>query len=183
MAAACRRRRPEIFLRNVISTSWHERSFQCSFGGSSTSHRSLFHELRRPSPISLTINERSDWPLTDLEVLLAVKVGGAAAMDSASLVRFAEQCERRRIRCSAGIAPPLLHTAAGSPQEAACAQDRGGLLSVDQDDSQLLVVGERTEGDGTWDAIAGRFIELGSSSPSCVRASQSLANWKASWRQ
>ena len=56
--------------------------------------RTLFHELRDPPPVSLTINQRADWPLTDLK---HIALHSVSTMDSLQLTRHAERlCRRAR---------------------------------------------------------------------------------------
>ncbi|CAL1134760.1 unnamed protein product [Cladocopium goreaui] len=55
--------------------------------------RTLFHELRDPHPVALTINQRADWPLTDLKQVPIVH--SVVAMNSLELTQHAERlCAR-----------------------------------------------------------------------------------------
>lgn len=62
--------------------------------------RPLFHELRDPPPVALTINQRADWPLTDLKRIPAHSV---SAMNSLELTHHAERlCARSMGRSPTG---------------------------------------------------------------------------------
>eukprot|EP00434_Breviolum_minutum_P039228 symbB.v1.2.034827.t1/scaffold4561.1/size37971/6 len=70
----------------------------CFWTGTAKIHavrRTLFHELRDPHPVALSINQRTDWPLTDLKRIPTVH--SVAAMNSLELTQHAERlCARAR---------------------------------------------------------------------------------------
>eukprot|EP00439_Symbiodinium_sp_Y106_P023427 s5774_g2.t2 len=63
--------------------------------------RTMFHELRVPPPVALTINQRKDWPLTDLERSPFVQSGSVSGLNSLELTRHAERLLQRRARAPA----------------------------------------------------------------------------------
>ncbi|CAE7945011.1 unnamed protein product [Symbiodinium necroappetens] len=58
--------------------------------------RTMFHELRVPPPVALTINQRKDWPLTDLERSPFAQSGSVSGLNSLELTRHAERLLQRR---------------------------------------------------------------------------------------
>lgn len=124
--------------------------------------RTLFHELRRPPPVPLTINRRHDWPLVDLESS-SQAWRRPDGMDSLSLTRHAEaqikrapRLSKRSLRISASTSD-----AAGSDTTARGKSDNGDLADVGGGSmvaTAQLVPQEDT--DEPWSAIAARFAEL-----------------------
>merc|ERR1712216_212797 len=90
---------------------------------------------------------RRDWPLVDLEKSPSAR-SCAADMDSVSLVRYAEQCEKKRLL--------FVAESHGSPADSTkVPATEGHLVSTC---STPTVFDERVT---IWQEIASRFIELG----------------------
>eukprot|EP00811_Abedinium_folium_P034381 NODE_7266_length_1594_cov_9.381050.p1 GENE.NODE_7266_length_1594_cov_9.381050~~NODE_7266_length_1594_cov_9.381050.p1 ORF type:complete len:471 (+),score=103.94 NODE_7266_length_1594_cov_9.381050:186-1415(+) len=107
-------------------------------------HRTLFHELRKPRPIPLTINQRRDWPLTDLETAPLAQSSTPLAMNSEELARYAAECARRRVR----------YVDRGADAQSTA-------LVVGPAAADLVPFGASAAAALGWEAIAARFAELG----------------------
>eukprot|EP00933_Yihiella_yeosuensis_P019733 TRINITY_DN15937_c0_g2_i2.p1 TRINITY_DN15937_c0_g2~~TRINITY_DN15937_c0_g2_i2.p1 ORF type:complete len:502 (+),score=94.33 TRINITY_DN15937_c0_g2_i2:87-1592(+) len=139
--------RPKATRHLAHSTS----SFFSHEQAASTRRRTLFHKLRDPPALSLTINQRRDWPLVDLQSSPEARRGSALVMNSLELVRHAELLERRCCRWR-------------PPESSSSSSSSGAVVSLDKGNAILsrsstsLQVKDRLPGE--WDAVALRFMEL-----------------------